>query len=95
MANSSSHSPRKKRKGIERHIGNPMIVLTGANYSGKSVYLKQVAIIVILAQLGSFVPAEEAQIGIHDAVFTRVSTTESASQISSAFMIDLQRISFM
>jgi len=95
VANSSSPPPRKKRKGTECHIGNPMIVLTGANYSGKSVYLKQVAIIVILAQLGSFVPAEEAQIGIHDAVFTRVSTTESASQSSSAFMIDLQRISFM
>lgn len=76
-------------------MGNPMIVLTGANFSGKSVYLKQVAMIVILTQLGSFVPAEEARIGLHDAVFTRVTTTESVSRDSSAFMIDLQRISFM
>ncbi|PLW41595.1 hypothetical protein PCANC_17436 [Puccinia coronata f. sp. avenae] len=45
--------------------------------------------------LGLFVPAEEAHIGIHDAIFTRVSTTKSASHSSSAFMIDLQRVSFM
>ncbi|KAH9442219.1 hypothetical protein Pst134EB_028475 [Puccinia striiformis f. sp. tritici] len=95
VANSISKHPRKKRRGAQSYTGNPMIILTGANFSGKSVYLKQVAIIVILAQLGSFVPAEEAHIGIHDAVFTRVSTTESASRSSSAFMIDLQRISFM
>ncbi|WAR62693.1 hypothetical protein PtB15_15B280 [Puccinia triticina] len=95
VANSTSTSQRKKRKGAESYMGNPMIVLTGANFSGKSVYLKQVAIIVIMAQLGSFVPAEESQIGVHDAIFTRVSTTESASRSSSAFMIDLQRISFM
>ncbi|MBW0494759.1 hypothetical protein O181_034474 [Austropuccinia psidii MF-1] len=76
-------------------VENPILVLTGANFSGKSVYLKQVAIIVVLAQLGSYVPAQEACIGIHDAIFTRVTTTESASRNSSAFMIDLQRVSFM
>ncbi|WAQ83662.1 hypothetical protein PtA15_4A110 [Puccinia triticina] len=95
VASSTSKPQRKKRKGAESYMGNPMIVLTGANFSGKSVYLKQVALIVIMAQLGSFVPAEESQIGVHDAIFTRVSTTESASRSSSAFMIDLQRISFM
>ncbi|KAA1070427.1 MutS protein msh5 [Puccinia graminis f. sp. tritici] len=95
VASAPSKAQRKKRKSTESYTGNPMIVLTGANFSGKSVYLKQVAMIVIMAQLGSFVPAEEAHVGIHDAVFTRVSTTESASRSSSAFMIDLLRVSFM
>ncbi|KAG0150073.1 hypothetical protein CROQUDRAFT_668766 [Cronartium quercuum f. sp. fusiforme G11] len=72
-----------------------MVVITGANFSGKSVYLKQVALIVILAQIGSYVPASGAQIGIHDAIFTRVTTTESSSRNASAFMIDLQQVSFM
>lgn len=72
-----------------------MLVLTGANFSGKSVYLKQVAVIVILAQVGSYVPAERAKIGIHDAIYTRVTTTESSARNSSAFMIDLQQVSFM
>ncbi|PLW39362.1 hypothetical protein PCASD_05030 [Puccinia coronata f. sp. avenae] len=95
VTNYTSKAQQSKRKDNEPHVGNSMIILTGANFSGKSVYLKQVAMIVILAQLGSFVPAEEAHIGIHDAIFTRVSTTESASHSSSAFMIDLQRVSFM
>ncbi|PLW17336.1 hypothetical protein PCASD_18485 [Puccinia coronata f. sp. avenae] len=85
---------QSKRKDNKPHVGNSMIILTGANFFGKSVYLKQVATIIILAQLGSFVPAEEAHIGIHDAIFTRVLTTKSASHSSSAFMIDLQRVSF-
>ncbi|EGG05517.1 uncharacterized protein MELLADRAFT_116742 [Melampsora larici-populina 98AG31] len=72
-----------------------MIVLTGANFSGKSVYLKQVAMIVILSQIGSYIPAKKAKIGIHDAIFTRVTSTESSSRNSSAFMMDLQQVSFM
>jgi DNA mismatch repair protein MSH5 len=95
VTNYTSKAQQSKRKDNEPHVGNSMIILTGANFSGKSVYLKQVATIVILAQLGSFVPAEEAHIEIHDAIFTRVSTTESASHSSLAFMINLQRVSFM
>ncbi|KAH9821620.1 muts domain V-domain-containing protein [Melampsora americana] len=72
-----------------------MIVLTGANSSGKSVYIKQVAIIIILSQIGSYIPAQRAKVGIHDAIFTRVTSTESSSRNSSAFMIDLQQVSFM
>lgn len=68
------------------------MILTGPNYSGKSVYMKQVALIVYLAHIGSFVPAESAQIGVSDKILTRVSTRESVSKDSSAFMIDLEQI---
>ncbi|ORY59033.1 muts domain V-domain-containing protein [Leucosporidium creatinivorum] len=71
-----------------------MLIVTGANYSGKSIFLKQIALITFMAHLGSFVPAERAQIGITDRILTRVSTRESITRGSSAFMIDLQQISF-
>lgn len=73
--------------------GASMVVLTGPNYSGKSVYLKQVAIIVFMAHVGSFVPAESATIGITDKILSRVSTRESVSRNQSTFMLDLQQIS--
>lgn len=73
--------------------GASMVLMTGPNYSGKSVYLKQVAIIVYMAHIGSFVPADRAKIGLTDKILTRISTRESVSRIQSAFMIDLQQIS--
>lgn len=73
--------------------GPSVVVLTGPNYSGKSVYLKQVALIVYMAHLGSYVPAESAKIGVTDKILSRVATRETMSRIQSAFMIDLQQIS--
>ncbi|KAJ5491216.1 hypothetical protein N7539_002783 [Penicillium diatomitis] len=70
-----------------------MLILTGPNYSGKSVYMKQVALIVFLAQIGSFVPAEKAELGITDKILTRVNRQESVSNVQSTFMGDLQEIS--
>ncbi|BFZ65463.1 chaperone ATPase hsp78 [Saitoella coloradoensis] len=72
---------------------NSAMLLTGANFSGKSVYLKQVALIVYLAHVGSYVPAESATIGLTDKILTRIQTRESVSKMQSAFMIDLQQIS--
>lgn len=69
-----------------------MLIMTGPNYSGKSVYLKQVALIVYMAHIGSFVPAEKATIGLTDKILTRIATRESVSRNQSAFMIDLQQI---
>ncbi|KAK2465358.1 hypothetical protein APHAL10511_002712 [Amanita phalloides] len=71
-----------------------IMVCTGANACGKSVYLKQVALIQFMGQIGCFVPAESARLGIVDKLFTRVSTRESVSKIQSAFMIDLNQVSF-
>jgi DNA mismatch repair protein MSH5 len=70
-----------------------MLVLTGPNYSGKSVYLKQVALIVFMAHVGCFVPAESAEIGLTDKILSRVTTRESVSRSQSTFMIDLQQMS--
>ncbi|KAL4790251.1 DNA mismatch repair protein Msh5 [Aspergillus venezuelensis] len=71
-----------------------MLLMTGPNYSGKSVYMKQVALIVYLAQTGSFVPAESAEIGIVDKILVKSNSQDSVSQIQSTFMNDLQQISF-
>jgi DNA mismatch repair protein MSH5 len=68
------------------------MLLTGPNFSGKSVYLKQVAIIVFLAQIGSFVPAETATIGLVDQMFTRIHSKETVSKMQSAFLLDLQQV---
>ncbi|KAL9597285.1 MAG: hypothetical protein Q9219_005266 [cf. Caloplaca sp. 3 TL-2023] len=70
-----------------------MLMMTGPNYSGKSVYLKQVALIVFMAHVGCFVPADAAVIGITDKILTRVATKETITKVQSAFMLDLQQIS--
>ena len=69
-----------------------MLIMTGPNYSGKSVYLKQVALIVYMAHVGCFVPADSATVGLTDKILTRISTRESVSRFQSAFMIDLQQV---
>ena len=79
--------------GNGRNTAGPsMLLLTGPNYSGKSVYQKQVALAVYMAQVGSFVPADSATIGITDKILTRITTRESVSKVQSAFMIDMQQI---
>ncbi|KAG2193007.1 hypothetical protein INT46_009809 [Mucor plumbeus] len=71
---------------------NSVQVVTGANFSGKSVYLKQVALITYMAHIGSFIPAERATIGITDKIFTRIQTSETVLKPQSAFGFDLQQI---
>ncbi len=66
-----------------------LIVLTGPNMSGKSTYLRQVALIVLLSQTGSFVPAEQATIGIVDRVFTRIGAGEDIAAGQSTFMVEM------
>ncbi|XP_037375314.1 mutS protein homolog 5 isoform X2 [Talpa occidentalis] len=67
-------------------------VITGPNSSGKSIYLKQVGLITFMALVGSFVPAEAAEIGAVDAIFTRIHSCESVSLGLSTFMIDLNQV---
>ena len=66
-----------------------LIVLTGPNMAGKSTYLKQVALIVLLAQTGSFVPADEAVIGVVDRIFTRIGAQEDIAAGQSTFMVEM------
>ena len=66
-----------------------ILLLTGPNMAGKSTYMRQVALIVILAQLGSFVPARRAQIGLVDRVFTRVGAQDMLGKGQSTFMVEM------
>jgi DNA mismatch repair protein MutS len=67
-----------------------ILVLTGPNMSGKSTYLRQVALCVLLAQIGSCVPAESARIGVVDRVFTRVGATDRLARGESTFMVEMR-----
>ncbi|KAK0379729.1 MutS domain V [Colletotrichum limetticola] len=77
------------------NIGISTLIITGPNHSGKSVYVKQVALIVYLAHIGSFVPATGATIGLTDQILTRISTRESVSQAESTFGTDLRQVAFL
>ena len=69
------------------------LIVTGPNMSGKSTYLRQTALIVLLAQVGSFVPAREATIGVVDGVFTRVGALDELAEGRSTFMVEMQELS--
>lgn len=68
---------------------NRLLILTGPNMAGKSTYLRQVAQIVLLAQMGSFVPAAEARIGLVDRIFTRVGASDNLASGHSTFMVEM------
>ena len=72
-----------------------IMVLTGPNMSGKSALLRQTALIVLMAQCGSFVPAREARIGLFDKIFTRVGATDNISRGESTFMVEMLETSMI
>jgi DNA mismatch repair protein MutS len=72
-----------------------LMILTGPNMSGKSVYIRQVALIVLMAQVGSFVPAAEAQIGLVDRIFVRAGASDDITQGRSTFMVEMSETSYI
>ncbi len=91
------HPVVERMRSETRYIPNDVIfeegeivrLITGPNMSGKSTYLRQVVLIVLMAQIGSFVPADQAEIGLVDRVFTRIGAQDAIHQGQSTFMVEM------
>ncbi len=89
VMDSGSFVPNNTKLNMEE---NRLAIITGPNMAGKSTYMRQVAIIVLMAQIGCFVPAKSATIGIVDKIFTRVGATDDLASGQSTFMVEMNEV---
>lgn len=80
---------------LESNDSPQIIILTGPNMAGKSTYMRQMALITILAQIGSYVPAEYAKVGVVDRIFTRVGAVDDLSTGQSTFMVEMNETAYI
>ncbi len=90
-----SYVPNDLELSSEDSSKTQFMILTGPNMAGKSTYMRQNALIVILAQIGSFVPADNAQIGIVDKIFTRVGASDDLTLGKSTFMVEMTETAYI
>ncbi|MBQ6352247.1 MAG: DNA mismatch repair protein MutS [Lentisphaeria bacterium] len=92
------HPVLEQTLGVDKFVPNDteldgdlhrLMLLTGPNMAGKSTYIRQVALLVVMAQIGSFIPAEAAEIGIADRLFTRIGASDDLSRNQSTFMVEM------
>ena len=74
---------------------NRMMLITGPNMAGKSTYMRQIAVICVMAQIGSFVPASDARIGVIDKLFTRVGASDDLASGQSTFMLEMNEVAYI
>ncbi len=80
------------RNGVSLDLEKNMLILTGPNMAGKSTYMKQLALIIVMAQIGSYVPASAATIGVVDKIFTRVGASDDLVSGQSTFMVEMSEV---
>lgn len=90
MATGTMFVPNDTRLNTEE---DRMLIITGPNMAGKSTYMRQVALITLMAQIGSFVPASSAKIGVVDKIFTRVGASDDIASGQSTFMLEMNEVS--
>lgn len=100
LSENGRHPVIENQLGRDRFIPNDLVfddnrrtvIITGPNMAGKSTYLRQTALLVVMAQMGSFVPAEKMKLGVVDKIFTRIGASDRLAQGQSTFMVEMQEV---